>query len=354
MATITTHHEGGSNQYHARGNTPNHADKEEGINFFTLCDRNIREEYKKVFGEAVKDYNEQQVAKGHSERQIKDYYQKVKNDKKKHESYEAIIGVYGAAEEDAIDILKEVYNTWEEQNPNMHLVGFYIHADEESVNGVHAHAIYFPKYEAQKGLSVQNGINKACEQMGFKMKTKDEDGKWQTPQTQWEQSQNAYLEKLCNERGISVEHPQRGKNAEHLSVEAYKLNQQINTLKEAINKQKKTYDAVQQNIEDSQKVLDYYDKAIESRQKQLEEMNARGRKVAENCKRFESLRQATAEKFNEMLQTYGAFDDSEETQKMRNLFKTASEVNDEVESGLGKISKQLKPKETETEAEIFS
>lgn len=280
MATITTHYESKANQYHAQGKTPNHEDKEEGENFFTLCDKNPREEYKKVFGQALQEYNQSQIEKGHSERQIKDYYTHIKNDKKKHEEYEAIYGIYGddVGEEEAIEMLKDIYNTWEERNPNMHLYGFYIHADEEGGKGIHAHALYFPVYHTDKGLSVQNGIDKACREQGFTQKTKGQDGKWQTPQTAWEQSENAYLESLCNDRGIEVEHPQRGKNAEHLSVEEYKLTKHIQASQnfiKSLNKEaealKSQNDVLQQNIAFSKQIAESYQGQIEQAKEELNE-----------------------------------------------------------------------------------
>lgn len=278
MATITTHYESKANQYHAQGKTPNHEDKEEGENFFTLCDKNPREEYKKVFGQALQEYNQSQIEKGHSERQIKDYYTHIKNDKKKHEEYEAIYGIYGddVGEEEAIEMLKDIYNTWEERNPNMHLYGFYIHADEEGGKGIHAHALYFPVYHTDKGLSVQNGIDKACREQGFTQKTKGQDGKWQTPQTAWEQSENAYLESLCNDRGIEVEHPQRGKNVEHLSVEEYKLTKHIQASQnfiKSLNKEAEELqsqnDVLRQNIAFSKQIAESYQGQIEQAKEEL-------------------------------------------------------------------------------------
>ena len=281
MATITTHYESKANQYHAQGKTPNHEDKEEGENFFTLCDKNVREEYKKVFGQALQEYNAMQVEKGHSERQIKDYYTHIKNDKKKHEEYEAIYGVYGddVGEEEAIEMLKDIYNTWEERNPNMHLYGFYIHADEEGGNGIHAHALYFPVYHTEKGLSVQNGIDKACREQGFTQKTKGQDGKWQTPQMAWEQSENAYLESLCNDRGIEVKHPQRNKNVEHLSVEEYKLTKRIQASQDfikSLNKEeeelKSQNDVLKQNIAFSKQIVESYQGQIKQTKEELQEL----------------------------------------------------------------------------------
>lgn len=318
IATITTHYESKANQYHAQGKTKNHEDKEEGVNFFTLCDKKPREEYKKVFGEALQEYNAMQVKKGHSERQIEDYYRHIQKDKKKNEEYEAIYGVYGddVGEEEAIEILKDIYNTWEERNPNMHLYGFYIHADEESGNGFHAHALYFPVYHSERGLSVQNGIDKACREQGFGYKKKSGEGKHQTPQTAWEQSENAYLESLCNDRGIEVEHPQRDKNVEHLSVEAYKLtkhieasrnfikslNEEAEELRTEAEALKTQNDVLQQNIAFSKQIAESYQGQIEQAKEELKEYQDEARAWQE------AIREKKAEA-REMVESVGSLDE---------------------------------------------
>lgn len=252
-----------------------------------------------------------QVKKGHSERQIEDYYRHIQKDKKKNEEYEAIYGVYGddVGEEEAIEILKDIYNTWEERNPNMHLYGFYIHADEESGNGFHAHALYFPVYHSERGLSVQNGIDKACREQGFGYKKKSGEGKHQTPQTAWEQSENAYLESLCNDRGIEVEHPQRDKNVEHLSVEEYKLTKHIQasqnfikSLNEEAEALKSQNDVLRQNIAFSKQIAESYQGQIEQAKEELKgyQDEARAWQEAINEKKAEA---------REMVESVGSLDE---------------------------------------------
>ena len=47
-----------------------------------LIDKDIRQVYNEVFGEALAEYNANQIAKKHPERQKKDYYSAVCHDKK--------------------------------------------------------------------------------------------------------------------------------------------------------------------------------------------------------------------------------------------------------------------------------
>ena len=50
----------------------------------TWLDIRPRDAYKRLFDEARLKYNAEQKEKGHPERQIDDYYKKIRDDKKKH------------------------------------------------------------------------------------------------------------------------------------------------------------------------------------------------------------------------------------------------------------------------------
>ena len=58
-----------------------------------LIDKDIRQVYKEVFGEALAEYNANQVAKKHPERQKKDYYSAVCHDKKTEPFREAVVQI---------------------------------------------------------------------------------------------------------------------------------------------------------------------------------------------------------------------------------------------------------------------
>lgn len=53
----------------------------------------------------------------------------------------------------------------EKRNPNLELIGAYIHSDEATI---HAHLDYIPVATGyKKGLVIQNGLVKALDQQGF-------------------------------------------------------------------------------------------------------------------------------------------------------------------------------------------
>lgn len=230
MATIATHNGSTLNQGHNRRDikyTSKDGHIRENGHVEIWKDEPLREAYERIFSDAQKEYNERQKR---SDRKINDYYQKVKNDAKRHVCYEMIIGVYKApqvSEKDKREILKEFVDSWLARNPNLELVGAYYHADE--VGEPHVHIDYIPVADCTRGMSKQNALNSAFEQMGYHGTSIKN-----TPQMAWQRAQNQELERLCKERGITIEHDIEKKK--HLSVREYQ------EMKEHTDKQKKKLD----------------------------------------------------------------------------------------------------------------
>lgn len=125
--------------------------------------------------------------------------------------------------EESREILKEYFDSWNDRNPNLELIGAYYHADERGEP--HIHMDYIPVASYEKGLALRAGLNKALEAQGFEKKGKA------TPQIQWERSENDYLERLCRDRGHTVEHPEREKSPEqkreHEETRIYQANKDL-------------------------------------------------------------------------------------------------------------------------------
>lgn len=207
MATISTHNGSSLSREH-NIRDPRYQAKDGHIHadrpHETWIDEPVRDAYERIFGEAVREYNEHQKR---ADRQISDYYRQIVDDKQKHPAYEMIIGVYKGSDEHGCDkqtgysIMREFVDTWSERNPHLELIGAYYHDDEDGEP--HVHLDYIPVADGYKrGLSVQNGLNKALEQQGFIGKSIK-----QTPQIQWEARENAVLEEICRAHGLEIEHP---------------------------------------------------------------------------------------------------------------------------------------------------
>lgn len=226
MATISTHNGSVLSQGHNRRDEKytskdGHVKKNGRIEIWK--DEDIREAYSRIFGSAQEEYNAKQKR---ADRKINDYFAKIKTDKKKNLGYEMIIGIYhepNISDESKRAIMKEFVDTWQERNPQMEMIGAYYHADEQGEP--HVHIDYIPVAHFERGMSVQNAMMKACVEMGFQ----NDKGIHLTPQAQWTREQNAYLEHLCNEKGIKVEHDTERK--EHLSVREYQeVKERVNSI----------------------------------------------------------------------------------------------------------------------------
>jgi hypothetical protein len=239
---------------------------QQGGKFEIWTDEKPQDAYKRIFGQAVEDYNAKQKR---IDRQITDYYKHICNDKVKHPVYEMIIAVGDRndykdgilTEETAKSILREFVDGWQERNPNLVLIGAYYHADEQGVP--HAHLDYIPVATGYKrGLETQSALVKALEQQGF-----IKDGK-ETAQIQWERRENAHLEKLCLNRSIEVTHPLI-EGRQHLETEQYKL--QAAVVSANLEKQASEYIAAQAAEEEKTATA----LAIKAEEKAKEHNNAR-------------------------------------------------------------------------------
>lgn len=232
--TISTHNGSVANRDHNIRN-PKATDKQGHISRELrsqneiLHDEKPRDAYMRIFGDALAKYNAKQKR---PERQIKDYYNHVSKDAKKHPVYEMIVQI-GDRNDTGLDAplerecLKEFYYGWKERNPNLECIGAYLHADEHE-GTVHLHIDYVPIATGYKrGLEVQNGLVKALEQQGFKM---DKDHP-KTAQIQWEARENAILELICERHGIEVVHPERDKR-KHLDTDMYKAQAELDSVRE--------------------------------------------------------------------------------------------------------------------------
>lgn len=148
--------------------------------------QSLADAYEEIFGNAVAEYNAKQRR---SDRKISDYFEKlfgtkadtmradtvVKNDNKQQSFYEYVVGV-GRMEDTgyannpdaakaAVECLQEYMAGFRERNPQFHVFNAVIHQDEATP---HLHYDMIPYADGmKKGMTRQQGINKALEQMGY-------------------------------------------------------------------------------------------------------------------------------------------------------------------------------------------
>lgn len=123
--------------------------------------------------------------------------------------------------------LRKFVDNWKERNPNLEIIGAYLHDDEEG--DMHVHIDYIPvAYGYTRGMEIQTALNKALEQQGFIYENAKA-----TPQIKWQNRENAYLTQLCEDSGLTVEHPKDSKK--HLATDIYKLQKQKEEAEIALN-----------------------------------------------------------------------------------------------------------------------
>lgn len=175
-----------------------------------LIDKDIRQVYKEVFGEALAEYNANQVAKKHPERQKKDYYSSICHDKKTEPFREAVVQIGNKDKQlprwESNEILQKFLKRFQENNPQLVVVGAYIHNDEATP---HMHIDYVPVATYSKGLKKRVSNDKALNQMGYKT--------W----NDWKDSQMACLENLVREKGYDREY-MNNSNRHIADVEKFK------------------------------------------------------------------------------------------------------------------------------------
>ena len=260
--TIATHNGSQVARQHNLRN-PKVISKEDHIDpdghFEVWLDEDPKAAYERLFGEAVKAYNEKQTR---PERQITDYYKQICEDSKKKPVYELIIGIYGkkadgtpiCSKNDGKRILRAFTEDWERRNPHLKLCGLYYHCDESvGINGSqvgHVHIDYIPVGEGfSRGIAVQSSLTKALEQQGFQSQ-----GINNTAQMQWEARENQFLATLCAHAGFEVVRGKGGK--EHLDTTTYKkvkelqeLQEQQAELSQSIAKTEQEYKELQDSFE---------------------------------------------------------------------------------------------------------
>lgn len=186
----------------------------------TLVDLNIRQAYQSIFGKAVAEYNNKQRR---SDRKIEDYYSYIQKSKNGEKLFYEDILQWGKKEdfqseetrEKAKRALIEYVNTFEQRNPNLKLIGAYIHMDEASP---HLHLDYVPVAHGYKrGLSARNSLDRAMKEMGF---IPEKESRQNNATKMWKENERSYFGDICRNMGLSVEAERKARGS--LSVEEYK------------------------------------------------------------------------------------------------------------------------------------
>lgn len=200
---------------------PEHIDQKRTHENVTLVDIPIKQAYDELFGEALAAYNAKQRR---SDRKIASYYDHVKGLKTGEKLFYEDVVQWGSKDDftnektrqTAKKCLIEYVNGFEERNPNLKLIGAYVHMDEASP---HLHLDYIPfAHGYKRGLSVRNSLDKAMKEMGY---IPENESRKENATKMWKDHERAVFGDICAAHGLEVEE-ERESNRKDLSVEEYK------------------------------------------------------------------------------------------------------------------------------------
>lgn len=201
--------------------TPDNIDVSKSHENITLVDRDIKEAYREIFGEALDKYNAKQKR---ADRKIEDYCDHIKKSKNGDKLFYEDVVQWGSKDdfqnpqtrERAKEALVKYVEGFEERNPNLKLIGAYIHMDEASP---HLHLDYVPvAHGYSRGLSTRNSLDRAMKEMGF---APENESRKNNATKLWKESERSYFGEICRSMGLEVE-MERQSTRKNLSVEEYK------------------------------------------------------------------------------------------------------------------------------------
>lgn len=232
---------------------PSNIDRTKAHENITIVDKDVREAYDEIFGEALQKYNDKQKR---ADRKIDSYYDHLSKSKNGEKLFYEDVLQWGRKEdfekdpqlkEKAKECLVEYARTFETRNPNLKLIGAYVHMDEASP---HLHLDFVPvAHGYSRGLDTRNSLDKAMNEMGYTT-----DSRKNNATKKWKDHERAYFGVLCQERGLEVE-PERTSGRNQLTPDEYR-----DMMKEVEAERK----SIKQDVEFWKNQSDLYmDKAID-------------------------------------------------------------------------------------------
>jgi hypothetical protein len=232
-------------------------------NNITLIHEDIKQAYHKLFDKALKEYNAKQKRK---DRQIKSYYDKISRSKQEKLFYEVIVqignkddtGVGSYSAEVATWVLKDYVKKFQFRNPQLYVIGAYIHLDEETP---HLHLNFIPWVsECKRGLETKTSLKASLATRGFVS-----EGKGNIEWKQWAEAEKEDIALIMSRYGIDWK--KKDTHNKHLSVLDYKKQERA-----------KEVAALEEELEGAQVVLELKEERIESLEKEIEDKHVSIRK----------------------------------------------------------------------------
>ena len=179
---------------------------------------NLKQVYKELFDESVERYN---VGK-RKDRQITNYYEKIRQGKQEKLFHEVIFQIGNCKDmaagtpdgELAVKVLDEYIQDFQKRNPTLRVFSCYLHQDEATP---HLHIDFVPYVTGWKGkgMDTRVSLKQALKSLGFQGGNKHD-----TELNQWINHEKELLAEIARQYGIEWE--QKGTHEEHLDVYNFK------------------------------------------------------------------------------------------------------------------------------------
>lgn len=177
----------------------------------------IQKVYHELFDDALERYNAKQTR---SDRKIDDYYEKICSGKQEKPFHEIIVQIGNCDNmksdsengELAEKMLDEYMQSFQQNNPNLHVFSAHLHMDEATP---HLHIDFVPFTTGSKrGLDTRVSLKQALKNQGY-----IGNGKSETEWAVWVQSEKEQLAKVMEKYDVEWEHLDT--HEKHLSVLDY-------------------------------------------------------------------------------------------------------------------------------------
>lgn len=236
--SVTLRNGAGSRRHNIRDyqEMPGHVDPSLSKDNVVLVDKPLWQAYNEIFGEAIEQYNAKQTRndrkyKGGAQAYLNEI-KREKGDMARKPFYETFVqigdrndtGLTNCAQER--EALLEYMRGFQDRNPNLRVIGAYLHADEP--NGtIHGHIDWVPVATGYKrGFGLQNGLKRALAEQGFTGTCKKYNA-----YLGWQESERQALRQICREHGIEPAES-KGEGREWADKERYIAEQQLEACKQ--------------------------------------------------------------------------------------------------------------------------
>lgn len=283
--------------YTAR-NMPDHIHADRTADNVIFVNRDIKEMYRELFDDARKEYNAKQTR---DDRKIDNYLDKVRADKRLHETYEFVVQVgnreKNAGEKESVAMYREWLSLFQQKyGKNFEVKQAIVHLDEAVP---HMHFEVVPvAHDCKRGLSTQNSMKKALKQAGFHDYKEMLIEGWDSLLT--EVMQTHRIERVAGDKslqmgGVSIE---SYKANMRLKNECNSLTERLECLRQEVNEKERTHDtqgltvAIKQGFKQARELT-----SAESARRELE---SEEKELASDCNELERQRSELAKQADEL------------------------------------------------------